>query len=122
MVTAHVIRKILTTVGIRLERFVLDWASAAEAPLFVNLITRFTRQVKELGPLGAAEAIATEELLHNISAAKTAVQDIKLRTRLGKLSHDLRLLSDYTPEVIEAKMAEKLNDVITHEFENALNP
>jgi F420-non-reducing hydrogenase iron-sulfur subunit len=122
MVTAHVIRKILTNVGIRLERFVLDWASAAEAPLFVDLITKFTKQVKELGPLGAAEEIATEKLRHNISAAKSAVQNIKLRTQLGKLSHDLRLLNDYSLEVIEAKMAEKLNDVITHEFENALNP
>ena len=122
MVTAHVIRKILTRVGIRLERFTLDWASAAEAPLFVDLITKFTKQVKELGPLGAVEGIATEELLHNISAAKSAVQSIKLRTRLGKLSQDLRLLNDYTPEVIEAKMAEKVNDAIMHEFENALNP
>jgi len=122
MVTAHVIQNILTRVGIRLERFALDWASAAEAPLFVDLITKFTKQVKELGPLGAAEGIATEELLHNISAAKSAVQSIKLRTRLGSLSKDLRLLNDYTPEIIEAKMAEKVNNAIMHEFENALNP
>ncbi len=111
--------------GIRLERFALDWASAAEAPLFVDLITKFTNQIQELGPLGEAEGIAREELLLKISAAKSTVKSIKLRTRLGKLAKDLRLLHDYSPETIEAEMAEKVNDSIIHEFEKqieALSP
>ena len=111
--------------GIKLERFALDWASAAEAPLFVDLITKFTKKIKELGPLGEAEGIAREELLSKISAAKSTVENIKLRTRLGKLAKDLRLLNNYTPEAIEAKMAEKVNDAIVHEFEKqieALDP
>ncbi len=111
--------------GINLERFVLDWASAAEAPLFVDLITRFTNQIRELGPLGEAEGMAREQLFFRISAAKSAIENLKLRTRLGKLAKDLRLLSDYTPEVIETKMAEKVNDAIMHELEKwiqALSP
>ena len=111
--------------GINIERFALAWASAAEAPLFVDLIRRFTTQIKELGPLGEAEGIAREQLFFRISAAKSAVQSVKLRTRLGKLAKDLRQLCNYTPEVIEAKMAEKVNDAIMHELEKrieALSP
>ena len=107
----------MARVSIIPKRFALDWASAAEAPLFVDLIKNFTKQIKELGPLGEAEGIAREELLHKLLAAKSAVESIKLRTRLGKLAKDLRLLNDYSPGAIEAKMAEKLNDAIIHEFE-----
>jgi F420-non-reducing hydrogenase iron-sulfur subunit len=107
-------------VGIKPERFALDWASAAEAPLFVDLITKFTKQIKELGPLGQAEGIAREELLFRITAAKSTVESIKLRTRLGKLAKDLRLLNDYTSEAIGAKMAEKVNDAVMHEFEKRI--
>jgi F420-non-reducing hydrogenase iron-sulfur subunit len=121
IVTAHVIRKILARAGIRLERFVLDWASAAEAPLFVDLIKKFTKQIKELGPLGEAEAITREELQSKILAAKSTVESIKLKTRLGRLTADLRLLNDYSPGAIEAKMAEKLNDAIKHEFEKQID-
>ncbi len=91
----------------------------------MDLITRFTNQIKELGPLGEAEGMAREQLLFRTSAAKSAIESLKLRTRLGKLAKDLRLLSDYTPEVIEAKMAEKVNDAIMHELEKriqALSP
>jgi F420-non-reducing hydrogenase iron-sulfur subunit len=110
----------MARVGIISKRFALDWASAAEAPLFVDLIKKFTKQIKELGPLGEAEGIAREELLHKISAAKSTVESIKLRTRLGKLAKDLRLLNDYSSGAIVAKMAEKLNDTITHEFEKQI--
>jgi hypothetical protein len=107
-------------VGIKLKRFSLDWASAAEAPLFVNLITKFTKQIKELGPLGEAEEMSREELLFKISAAKSTVESIKLRPLLAKLAKDLRLLNDYSPEVIEAKMAGKVNNSIIHEFEKQI--
>ena len=52
------VRKVLEEVGIRTERYDLEWASAAEAPRFVQLITDFTQRIKELGPLGAAEGLS----------------------------------------------------------------
>ena len=75
--------------------------------------------------LWSTEGIAREKLLSKISAAKSAVRSVGLRTRLGKLAKDLRLLRDYTPEVVEAKIAEKVNDAIMHELEKrieALSP
>jgi F420-non-reducing hydrogenase iron-sulfur subunit len=103
-------------VGIKFERFALDWASAAEAPLFVDLVTKFTNRIKELGPIGEAEKMPRDELLHKISAARSAVESVRLRARLGKVATDLRLLNHYTPEVIEAQMTEKINDIIMREL------
>ena len=102
--------------GVKPERLTLDWASAAEAPLFVELITRFTDQIKQLGALGTAEGMAREELKLKLSAARFAVESVKLRTRFAKLAQDLREGNGYAPDLIEAKMAEKVNDAIMREI------
>jgi len=102
--------------GVKPERLALEWASAAEAPLFVELITNFTNRLKELGPLGKAEGISQEELKLKLLAARSAVESVRLRTRFAKLAQDLRRGNGYAPEVIEAKMAEKVNDAILREI------
>ena len=102
--------------GVKPERLALDWASAAEAPLFVELITNFTNRLKELGPLGEAEGISQEELKLKLLAARSAVKSVRLRTRFGKLARELRQANGYAPDVIEAKMAEKVNDAIMREM------
>ena len=96
---------------------VLSWASAAEAPLFVELITKFTKKVKELGPLGAAEGISLEELRSRLAVAKRLASSVKLRTRFAKLTQGMREKNDYSSQVIEAAMSEKLNDAILKEME-----
>jgi hypothetical protein len=101
--------------GVKPERLALEWASAAEAPLYVELITKFTNQVKELGPLGEAEGIDPEELKLKLLAARSAVENVKLRTRFAKLAQQLRGGDKLTPDLIEATMAEKVNDAIIRE-------
>ena len=102
--------------GVKPERLALDWASAAEAPLFVELITKFTTLLKELGPLGEAEGISREELKLKLLAARSAVKSVKLRTRFAKLAQDMREGNGYASHVIEAKMAEKVDDAIISEI------
>jgi hypothetical protein len=104
-------------VGVRPERFSLDWASAAEAPLYVQLITEFTDRIRDLGPLGEAEGQVAEDLKLRLAAARSAVSGTKLRTRFGRLTLELRQGNDYSEEAIKAKMAEKLNDAISKEIE-----
>jgi hypothetical protein len=122
MVTAHYSRKLLREAGVDQARFVLDWASAAEAPLYVELITKFTNQVKALGPLGEAEGVPLEELRLKLAAARSAAENVKLRTRFARLTHDLRKDRDYSPQYIESKMSEKLNEAISREMEERRIP
>lgn len=102
--------------GVKPERLALDWASAAEATLFVELITRFTNELKELGPLGEAEGVPVEELKLKLLAARSAVESVKLRTRFAKLAQELRDYSKHSPDVIQATMADKVNDAIMREM------
>jgi hypothetical protein len=106
----------LEVAGVRPERLSLDWASAAEAVLFVDLITKFTNRIKDLGPLGEAEGVGKEELKMKLMAARAAVQSVKLRTRFARLSKDLRGDNGHSAEVIQAKMAEKVDEAIVKEI------
>ena len=56
----------------------------------------------------------------NLAAARSTVESLKLRSRFGKLARDLRELKDYSSDVIEAKMAEKLNEAIVKEMDKHL--
>ena len=117
MVTEHFSRKLLTEAGVHPERFALDWASAAEAPLYVELITKFTGRVKELGPLGSSDGKPLEEIRRKLLAAKSAASNVKLRTQFAKLTQELRQENDYSSQRIETRMSEKLNDAILREME-----
>jgi hypothetical protein len=95
----------------------LDWASAAEAPLYVQLITAFTARIKEMGPLGASEGIPPDKLRLRLSLVKSAAASMKLRTRFSRLTQDLRKENDYSPEFVESRVTEKLDEAISREME-----
>lgn len=94
------------------RRYNLKWASAAEAPRFVKLITEFTQTVKELGPLGQAEGIDPEELKTRINKALAAVESKKVRMTFGTATKSLRKDNILDPEqiveVVQTKMEKSL--------------
>jgi hypothetical protein len=71
---------LLEQLGIDQGRVALEWVSAAEAPLFVKKITSFTDRIRSLGRLGEEEGIEPERLLRKITAAKVALEGMKMRS------------------------------------------
>ncbi len=112
------VHKVLTEIGIKEERFDLQWASAAEAPRFVKLITKFTDKIKELGPLGEAEGIEPEEIKKRLDAALGAVSDRKVRMFFGTATKSIRKEGIFTQEYINGVIDEKLTKAVT----KALSP
>ncbi len=106
------IRRVLEEVGIRKERYDLQWASAAEAPRFVQLITEFTNQMKELGPLGKAEGLSPEEVKERLEKALEFVSAQKSRISYGNAAKAVRKdgvwTKDHIDEVINTKMAKTI--------------
>ncbi len=47
---AAITETMLESLGIDPRRFRLEWVSASEGPKYAEVITDFTRQIKELGP------------------------------------------------------------------------
>jgi len=110
------VRKILAKIGIDSDRFVLKWASAAEGPRFVKLITDFTAKIKSLGPLRDPEGANKDELQIKLLAARSALEKAKLRTGLGNLTKGFRKEGDYSDQQIKDKVNEKLTKSIGTEI------
>ena len=112
MGTNALVHRILKDLGFREERFSLQWASAAEAPRFVQLITDFTRQMKELGPLGKAEGFSVEEVKEKLEKGFAIVSSQKVRVSFGNATKAVRKDAvwsrDHIGEVINSKMAKTL--------------
>jgi len=110
------IRKLLSEVGINPDRYALEWASAAEAPRFVRLITDFTARVRKLGPLGTSEGIGEEEARKRIDSLIELVSDRKLRVGFGNLTKNLRkelAENGLDDDKIRAAVDEKLSKTIS---------
>ena len=107
------VSNILEEIGVNPERFSLKWASAAEAPRFVKLITEFTNKIKELGPLGQSEGIEPDEMKSRLDKALDAVNSRKVRMVFGNTTKSIRKEAIFTPEYINAVIKEKLSKAIT---------
>jgi F420-non-reducing hydrogenase iron-sulfur subunit len=79
--TMHLSKKLLEQVGVNPERLRLEWISAAEGSRYAELMTDFTKRVKELGPLGKSEGIDANGLRFKLEAVKNLIPYIKLVER-----------------------------------------
>lgn len=77
----HLTKKLLGQIGVNPERLRLEWVSASEGIRFAEVITDFTKKLKELGPLGKGEGIDEKGLKFKLEAVKNLVPYIKLVER-----------------------------------------
>ena len=72
-------RRLLEYIGINSKRLLLDWVSASEGARFSEVVTKFTEEIRGLGPLGTAEGQDFSQLEFKLKAAKAAARSEKLR-------------------------------------------
>lgn len=107
LVSAALVHETLARLGVNQERFLIDWASAAEGPNFVKIITRFTKQVAELGPLGAGEGGNPAELREKLRAAAETARGRKVRIGLINASKEMMKGGDFSRQTIAGLVADK---------------
>jgi coenzyme F420-reducing hydrogenase delta subunit len=112
LVSASLVHEILERIGVARERFLIDWASAAEGPNFVKIITSFTQKISELGPLGQVEKIARETVRQQLAAAADAARGRKMRTGLISASREMMKSRDFSRSAIAALVHEKCNKAL----------
>jgi coenzyme F420-reducing hydrogenase delta subunit/NAD-dependent dihydropyrimidine dehydrogenase PreA subunit len=64
-------KKLLEQIGLNPERLRIEWVSASEGIRFAEIVTNFTKQLKELGPLGIGEGKEPEQLKLDLEAAES---------------------------------------------------
>ena len=106
---AEVARQALVDAGVTPERMTLEWASAAEGPRFVELITSYVNRIKDLGALGEGEnEPGSDVVARRLAAAVKAAGARKPRTSFGTLAKKLHKSGDYTPETVADAVKSKV--------------
>lgn len=117
---AETCRQIFKEIGLNSNRMALDWASAAEGPRFVELITKYVGRIRGLGPLGTFEGEAPKDVLERrLEAALKAAETPKVRTAYGNVAKKLHEVGDYavyTAERITQDIMDKVMPVFRQEF------
>ncbi len=113
LVSASLVHEMLGKLSIERERFLIDWASAAEGPNFVKIITAFTERIRMLGPLGRAEGKDGDALRRKLAAAAEGARGRKIRTGLINASRDMMKTRDFSRTAIAALVQEKCDKALT---------
>ena len=113
LVSAALVHELLERLGINRERFLIDWASAAEGPNFVKIITAFTNRVAELGPLGRNEGKDGGQLRRELAQAAEAARERRLRTGLINASREMMKNRDFSRTGIASLVREKCDKALT---------
>jgi len=107
LVSAALVHEMLEKTGVNRDRFLIDWASAAEGPNFVKIITSFTQKINELGPLGMAENRDPETLRKQLTKAAEAARGRKIRTGLINASREMMKCRDFSRPAIATLVLDK---------------
>ncbi|MBU4178129.1 MAG: hydrogenase iron-sulfur subunit [Desulfurivibrionaceae bacterium] len=116
LVSASLVHEALDRLGVNRERFLIDWASAAEGPNFVKIITAFTKRVAALGPLGSSEGLDQAALRTRLAEAAEAVRGRKIRTGLINASREMMKGGDFSRKTVAGLVAEKCEKALNELF------
>ncbi len=112
----HLCKKIMQHIGLNPERLRIEFMSGADGDLLAEYTDDFTKNVKELGPLGKSEGLDEEELKLKLEAVRKLVPYIKLveRERLrvpvkSEEEYEKFFESDETNRLIEELITDKLS-------------
>lgn len=119
---AETCRQVFREIGLNPDRMALEWASAAEGPRFVELITKYVARIRSLGPLGGFEGEVPKDVLERrLEAALKAAETPKVRTAYGNVAkklHETRDVSVYAPERISQEVSERILPTFRQELLN----
>ena len=113
LVSAALVHEALARLGVSRDRFLIEWASAAEGPNFVKIITRFTEQAAKLGPLGSSEGLDPLVLRTQLNLVAEAARGRKLRTGLINASKEMMKTGDFKRETIAGLVHDKCDKALT---------
>lgn len=79
--TMHLGKKLLEAAGINPNRLRLEWVSASQGIRYAEIVTEFTNELKELGPLGTGEGLDRNTLKLKLEAIRKLLPYVKLVER-----------------------------------------
>jgi coenzyme F420-reducing hydrogenase delta subunit/predicted XRE-type DNA-binding protein len=107
----HLAKKLLESSGLDPDRLRLEWVSASDGVRYAELVTDFTDELKEKGPLGEGEGIDPSLLKLKLDAVTKLLPYIKLVER-EKLRVRFETNEEYEEFFAGEEVSSLFNDMI----------
>ena len=108
-------RKLMEHIGLNPERLSIEFMSAGDGNLLVDLINGFTKKVEEMGPLGISEGMDEDGLKFKLDAVQKLIPYVRLveRERLrvpskSRDAYDAFFASDEVNRIFSELILDKL--------------
>lgn len=106
-------KRIMAHIGLNPDRLVVEFMSGAEAGLFVDVVNRFVKRVKTIGPLGESEGLDHGEVKRRIAEVTKLIPYIKLVNQ-AKLSQRLTDPKDYESHFTQQEIDDLFRNVVSY--------
>lgn len=107
----HICKKLLGYVGLNPDRLRLEWLSSSEGIRFADVMNDFSRQVRQLGPLGVGEGLEPDALRIKLQAVTQLIPYIKLVER-ERLRVPVKSEEEYSRFFASAEVGEILDELV----------
>mgnify|MGYP001117037133 CR=1 FL=1 len=114
--TVKMLKKLLALTGLEPKRVELCWHSPIEELELIHFIKDFAAQIQKFGYSPLARQKPDEKALLNVSAAKNAAADFRLRVLTGMERELTENLNVYGEKILQEEFDALLDEVIKAEF------
>lgn len=116
LVMGEMVLTLMRLIGLKEERFKLEWISSAEPAKLVEDMKAFMLKIKELGPLRESEMEHEEDLELYLQSAIEVCKNMQVRTAYGSISKELKKMKDFSLDTIKKRIEEKLLPVLKNKL------
>jgi len=106
-------KRILEHIGLNPQRLQIRFMSGGEGNLFVEAVDEFCKTIKELGPMGQAEGLASSKLAESLAEVTRLVPYIKIEKH-AKLTVRLEKEADYESHFTCEEIERLLGEVVSY--------
>jgi len=110
------LKKLLALTGLEPERLELRWSSPTEEVGFVQILTDFAAQIRKFGVSPLAGESPDEKVLLNVSAAKNATADFRLRVLMGREKELTENMNVYGEKISQEEFDALIDEIVKAEF------
>jgi len=110
------LKKLIAWTGLETGRLRLEWVSASEGGRFAELVKEFTDQIIALGPSPLAKEKPDPVILENMLAAKSAVEDFRLRVLVGREKDLIEKGNVYGEKTVQEEFDKTMDEAIQSEY------
>ena len=111
-------RRLIKHVGVNEERLSFQQCSSGEGALFAEIVGKFSKKIRELGPIGGnGDRVKAPEIFKKLEAAEAVLAGEKIRWIIGKRTPFLETGNMYGEVFTEHEFNRAIDMIIVEEME-----